>query len=280
MSAKSPAVRSGLGAGWIEVRQAFSSPQDIIGIIFLPTVFLVVTVFLRDSRIDGTNFSLATTTLPGVIGLMLAFNGIQGVAFTLLMEREDGTLLRAKTAPNGMLAYLIAKIMQSSASAVSTVVILLVPGIFLFNDLVLDRASSWVTLLWVLALGLLATMPFGAIAGSLLSNPRNIGVLMFPLIAIVGISGIFFPLTSAPQWMQAVAQVFPVYWIGLGMRGALLPDTMAAVEIADSWRPLETAAVLGLWAVIGLVLAPAVLRRMAQRESGSVMEERRIKAMQ
>jgi ABC-2 type transport system permease protein len=43
---------------------------------------------------------------------------------------------------------------------------------------------------------------------------------------------------------------------------------------------VETVAVLGVWAVAGLVLAPVVLRRMARRESGSSVAARREKAMQ
>jgi ABC-2 type transport system permease protein len=37
--------------------------------------------------------------------------------------------------------------------------------------------------------------------------------------------------------------------------------------------------VLGLWAVVGLALAPAVLRRMARRESGSAVAARRERAL-
>ena len=74
--------------------------------------------------------------------------------------------------------------------------------------------------------------------------------------------------------------MFPIYWLGLGMRSALLPDSLVSVEIGDSWRHLETIGVLGVWAVAGLILAPIVLRRMARRESGSSVAERRHKAMQ
>jgi ABC-2 type transport system permease protein len=77
-----------------------------------------------------------------------------------------------------------------------------------------------------------------------------------------------------------MAQFFPIYWLGLGMRSALLPGSLASVEIGDSWRHLETLGALGVWAVIGLVLAPMVLRRMARRESGSSVAERRERAMQ
>jgi ABC-2 type transport system permease protein len=77
-----------------------------------------------------------------------------------------------------------------------------------------------------------------------------------------------------------VAQAFPIYWLGLGIRSGLLPDAAAAVEISGSWRHLETAGALGAWALVGLVVAPAVLRRMARRESGASVEARRQRHLQ
>jgi ABC-2 type transport system permease protein len=76
-----------------------------------------------------------------------------------------------------------------------------------------------------------------------------------------------------------VAQAFPLYWLGLGLRSAMLPEAMAAAEVGESWRHLETIGVLGLWAVAGFALAPVVLRQMARRESGSTVAARRQKAM-
>ncbi|WP_327095008.1 ABC transporter permease [Nocardia vinacea] len=99
-------------------------------------------------------------------------------------------------------------------------------------------------------------------------------------MGIVAISGVFYPITSMPGWLQGVAQVFPVYWVGLGMRSAMLPGDAVAIELGHSWRHLETIAVLGVWAVAGLLLAPIVLRRMARRESGSNVAARREKAIQ
>ena len=96
---------------------------------------------------------------------------------------------------------------------------------------------------------------------------------------MIAVSGVFYPITSLPVWLQWVGQVFPVYWLGLGMRSTMLPADAAAAEIGDSWRHLETFGMLGLWAVVGLALAPRVLRRMAERESGSAVEERRQRAM-
>jgi ABC-2 type transport system permease protein len=64
------------------------------------------------------------------------------------------------------------------------------------------------------------------------------------------------------------------------MRSALLPDSAVGVELGGSWRHLETIGVLGAWAVLGLIVAPIVLHRMARRESGARVAERRDKLMQ
>jgi ABC-2 type transport system permease protein len=159
-------------------------------------------------------------------------------------------------------------------------VILLVPGLLIVDGLQLGRLSSWLTLAWVLLLGLTATQSIGAMLGALISNPRATGYLSILVMGLAGISGIFYPITALPHWLQWIAQAFPIYWLGLGMRSALLPDSAAAVEIGQSWRHVETAVALGGWALLGLIAAPIVLHAMARSESGSRVAERRDRALQ
>ncbi|MGP4019755.1 ABC transporter permease [Saccharopolyspora sp. 5N708] len=271
------AMRVGLRRGLIEFRQTLTTAQDLWSYLFPSIILLVVMSFQRDATVAG--FSLGAMTLPGVLGMGIGFAGLLTVAQQLTVEREDGTLLRAKATPNGMLGYLVGKITQIGGMSLISLVIVLVPGLVMFDGLS-TGISTWLTLLWVLVLGLVATMPLGAIIGSLFSSPRSMGLIMLPMMGLISISGIFYPITGFPQWLQWIAQVFPMYWLGLGMRSALLPDALAAAEIGGSWRHLETVGVLGVWAVIGLVVAPMVLRRMARRESGSSVAARREKAMQ
>jgi ABC-2 type transport system permease protein len=274
------AVRAGLVRGRIELRQTFTNAQDLWTYLFPAAILLVVMVFMRSSTVAGTNFSLGSRTLPSALGMGVAFGGLVTLASILIVEREDGTLLRAKAIPNGMLGYLVGKIVLVSGMTLISIAIQLTSGLFLLNGLTVAGLGPWLTLAWVLLLGLVATLPIGAVVGSLFSNPRNMGVVMLPMMGLIATSGIFYPITNFPAWLQGVAQLFPVYWLGLGMRSALLPGNMAAVEIGHSWRHLETLGVLGAWAVVGLVLAPIVLRRMARRESGSSVAARREKALQ
>ncbi|QVQ50313.1 ABC transporter permease [Spiractinospora alimapuensis] len=272
------ALRLGVARGRIEFLHSITQPQELFQYFFWPIIFFVVMLFMRNSTVPGTEFSLGASVLPGVIGMNVAFAMI-GVASILVTEREDGTLLRAKSTPNGMLSYLVAKTFLVAAMTAMSALLILLGGIALFGSDVTPSVTGAVLLVVVFVLGMLAVVPIGAAIGALITNPRSMGLVFLPMGGLISISGIFYPITAMATWLQAVAQVFPVYWLGLGMRSALLPSEMAAAEIGESWRHLETLGVLGVWAVLGLVLAPPLLRRMARRESGSAVQSRREDAM-
>ena len=278
MTAVAPALRAGVGRGLIELRQAFTG-MELVNQLLWPVATLAAVFFLRDVSIGSTGYRLGTIVLPGALGMFVAL-GTLLVVQQLAADREDGTLLRAKATPNGIRAYLVGKLVQISATILAYLAIILIPGVFLVSGLEVADATSWMTFAWVLLLGLVATQTIGAMLGSVVATPRGAGYLSLPVLGLIAISGIFAPITGLPDWLQLIAQVFPVYWLGLGMRAAFLPDEAAIVEIGESWRHLETAAVLGAWAIVGLVLAPVVLRRMARRESGSSVAQRRERAMQ
>jgi ABC-2 type transport system permease protein len=103
----------------------------------------------------------------------------------------------------------------------------------------------------------------------------SLQALLVPLTCalLVIASGMFFPIILLPTWLQSLVLAFPVYWVGLGARTAMLPAHMVAAELGGSWRTVEMFAVLGVWAAIGLALAPVLLRRMARRQSGSAVAE-------
>jgi ABC-2 type transport system permease protein len=271
-------VRSGVARGGIELRQTLTTWSDVFSYIFPTFLLLGAIFFMRGAHVPGTTFSLGTQTLPSSFGMGLAFGGLMTVAQLLVTDREDGTLLRAKATPNGMLGYLIGKVVLVGGMLLVSFLLQVIPGVFLVHGLHVSTAG-WLTLIWLVPLGLIATMPIGAVLGSLFESPRNIALLMLPIIGLVAISGVFYPITAMPGWVQAVAQGFPIYWLGLGMRSVFLPASLAAVELGHSWRHWEVLGMLALWAVLGLTLAPAFLRRMARRESGSAVAARRQRAM-
>jgi ABC-2 type transport system permease protein len=272
------ALRAGFARGLIELRQSFTGTA-LFGQLLWPVATLVAIFLLRHRAVGTSGVNLGALILPGVLGMFVAL-GVLLVIQYLAADREDGTLLRARATPKGILGYLVGKLVTVSGSVLAYLVILLIPGLSIVDGLSLDRPGGWLTFGWVLLLGLVATQSVGALLGALISSPRGAGYLSLPVLGLIAISGIFAPITALPAWLQWIAQVFPFYWLALGMRSALLPADAVGVELGASWRHLETVAVLGGWAALGLVLAPIVLRRMARRESGSRVADRRERAAQ
>jgi ABC-2 type transport system permease protein len=275
------AVRLGLRRGWTEFLNSVRSPQDQGFYVFTGVATLAYLWFNRADRVEGTTLLYPTVALPSILGALVAFGVIIGPAFALSMEREDGTLLRHKALPHGMEGYVTGQLVFHSLSAAPQFLVILVPSALLFADVMPSGTSGWLTLGWVLVLGLMATLPLGMILGSVVPSTQKVGTWgMLPVLVVTGISGIFVPVQALWGWVQTVAQVFPTYWIGLGMRSAFLPDSAASLELGGSWRTGQVALVLLAWAVAGLLVTPVVLRRMARRQSGSQVAAAKDAAMQ
>jgi ABC-2 type transport system permease protein len=280
MSPRANAFRVGLSRGWINFRNIVTTPDGIRDTVIWNGIPLVVLIFGRNWSYPGTSLSFAAVAMPGTLAMLVVFGAVMGTGYYLSADREDGTLLRARALPHGIVGYVSGLVVAASLELAVSVLFVLLPGLILIDGLAVG-AGDLVTLAWVLVLGLLATVPFGLVLGALANGARSVGGLgMLALGGLAAISGIFFPLQNLWGWLEVVAQALPLYWLALGMRSVFLPDSAVALEIAESWRHLEAALVLGAWAAIGLALAPVVLRRTARRESGSAVEARRQVVMQ
>jgi ABC-2 type transport system permease protein len=275
------AIGQGLRRGWTEFRQSLRSAQDQGFYLFIAVVTLAVLWANRDNEVGDTGLLYPSFALPSILGGLLAFGVVIGPAYALAMEREDGTLLRHKALPHGMPGYVTGQLTLQSLTLVPTLLVVLVPSLLLFDDLMQRGAAGWAAVLGLVLLGLLAVLPWGMVLGSVVPSVQKVGTWgMLPVLVLLGISGLLMPIQALWGWVQAVAQVFPLYWIGHGLRWAFLPEEAAAAELGGVWRPGTAVLVLVAWAVVGCLVAPRVLRRMARRQSGSQVQAAREAALQ
>ena len=281
MNANVHAVRLGLWRAWLEFKMSLRSPQDQGFYLFMGVASLTYLILRRNTPIEGTELLMPSFALPSLLGALIAFGVVIGPAYQIAMEREDGTLLRAKATPRGMVGHVTAQIVGQALGLFPMLTVILLPSFLIFDGLMHQGATGWFRMLGFLLLGLLATLPLGVILGSVVPSMQKVGTWgMMPIMVLAGISGIFVPLEQLWGWVQGVAQVFPMYWLGLGMRSAFLPDELAVLEIGGTWRTWQAIAVLGTWAIAGLLIAPVVLRRMARKQSGSQVEAAKQAALQ
>jgi ABC-2 type transport system permease protein len=274
------AIRIGVDRGWTMFRHMMTTIDGLANTVFWNAMPLAFLVLNGGSDVEGAPVTFGALALPGFIGLAIAA-AAYGPAYYIAAEREDGTVLRARTLPHGVTAYVTGVLVLSILETAITIAVLALPGFLLFRDLELPDVGGWLTLVAVTLLGLAATLPIGVMLGSVIRNARLIGgVGLLVLGGMTVISGIFIPVQVFPGAIQLLAQALPTYWIGIGMRSVFLPDAAMVWEIGGSWRTLEMFAVLVGWSVLGAVLAPRLLRRMTRRATGAAVEESRQQALQ
>ncbi|MEU4795039.1 ABC transporter permease [Streptomyces sp. NPDC023327] len=266
-------LAAGIDRGVLELRQLLRSPRDVFTQLSTPLMFLVLGSVL-DGDIPGSTVPMAELMVAGGVATMVIQAGLLTLTQALAVEREDGTLLRVKTLPGGIRAYLIAKTFVMVVTALGGAALMLLGGTVVLGSSLPSDAARWLTLVSVLVLGLVAVAPIGAIIGSLLPNSREaLGTVMIPLFALMMFSGIYFPVTVLPELAQDVVGAFPLKWIAQGVRAALLPDSALAAEATGSWELDKVHLVIAVWAVMGFLFAPRVLHRMTRRESGSRLKK-------
>jgi ABC-2 type transport system permease protein len=270
----SAVVRVGARRGLIEFRNMLQTPSEVIYYVFGLVGVVAALIVFRDSTFDDSDFSVVRFFLPGLLAMQVLIAACFGPATVLATEREDGTLLRHKSVPHGIRGYM------TGLTVRSVLLIVLVPATFLVEAL-WGRGAISLLAVPIVLLGLLALMPLGFIIGSVFRNPRAVGGWGFTILMFLAVgSGLFFPLMVLPGWLQVVVMILPIYWLGHALRAVLLPEGMVVLEVGESWQLLAAVGVLGVWAILGLVLAPALLRRSSRRESGSAVERRRQAALQ
>lgn len=269
------AYRAGLRRGLISARIMLSTPSELLGAVMPLAMFTGVLLFMQRGSFEDSPVGLGAMSFPSLIAMAVLFSAAIGIVSMLAMDRTNGTLLRSKSVPGGTTGYLVGEITAYAIISIVSAIFLLVVGLAVFDDLVFNNPGRWLLFAAVLLLGLAALLAIGAVLGSLVNSPKNMWVVMMPMMGLIGISGIFYPLVALPAWLQWIAQAFPLYWFGLGMRASLLPETMASIEVGSSWRIEWVFIMLLTWAIASLLLAPKLLSRMARRESGSSMAARR-----
>jgi len=281
MNPRAHAIRIGLQRGWTEFKLSLRAPEDMTFYVVWGLGILIYLFVNRDNAVEGTSLSVAVLALPGVLAAMVVFGAVVGPAFTLVLEREDGTLLRAKSAPFGLDAYVAGQVLFQFLGVLPMLILLLVPPAFFLEGLAPQGAVGWVVAVVLVVLGTLAMLPLGFIVGSLARKAVHVSTgAMMPIMGLAAISGIFSPITVLWGWVQVVAQVFPMYWLGHALRWVFLPEEAAALELGGRWNLLGALAVIALWGAVGLALTPRILGRMAQRESGSAVEARKVEHLQ
>ncbi len=225
----------------LALSQSLDEITQKFGLKALPLAPAPLLLFNPDSR-------SANLLIPGLVAILLTFSGTVLAAFSIVRERERGTLEQLMVTPVSPVAVVLGKLLPFLGLGFTQLLMVLVLMTEVFKvpihgSVPLLLSLSLVYLFALLAMGLL-------VSSNAKTQAEAIQGAQGFLLPSIMLSGYIFPLASLPGPLRAFAQLLPAtHFIaisrGIIIRGAsfidLWPDVLAllaisAVLIAGSTR--------------------------------------------
>ncbi len=245
----------------MELRVFVRNKSSLIFTIGFPVLLLVVlgSILRGPVGIDGVTLQMVIVT--GIIPVGVASVAFNGLGITMAIERDNGTVRRIGATPMPRAAYFLGKVVLVLVTGIAETVVLVGLSMLLFGLQLPNGPGQWLRIAWVLALGAFACSLLAIAYSWLIPNARSASSLVTPVFVVLQfISGVFFPLSNLPRWMQQIGALFPLKWMVQGLQSALLPDAYQVTMPTGGWEIGKTAVVLGAWCVGGLVLCLTTFR--------------------
>jgi ABC-2 type transport system permease protein len=241
---------------WIvaRVRLTLRNPRALLITFVLPLMLVTVFGALNSgARVAAMGdaggkvpFAQFYTPSIGIFGLAAAC--YTGIVFGIASARDAGLLKRVRGTPLPMSIYLASWLTGAALTGFAAVALLFAVAIPAFGVHVYARMLP--AALVTLALGAATLAALGlAVASVVRTADQAIPVAQLTFLPLSFISGVFYPLHGAPDWVVHLAHVFPLFHIVDAFDACFVPQTPGG-----GWSPDDLVAI-AVWGVIGLVVA-------------------------
>ncbi len=223
------------------------NPAAAFFTLVFPLLFLfMLRIFGNDSvEIDGGTVSRATKYIPMITAFSVIGSSYTGIAMTLTINRDIGVLKRYKGTPLPLIIFLLSKIAHNTIVSFALAVIIAAIAFIVF-DVALPNNSIPAFLLTMI-LGAATFTTLGIAFTSLIPNSDAAAPMVnASIIPLMFISDVFIPMDSAPNWLNGIAQIFPVRPFSLSLQEAYSPFSTGLTENPENYLILLAWLMLGL----------------------------------
>jgi ABC-2 type transport system permease protein len=196
----------------------------------------------------------ANLFVPGLIALVLTLVSALMTAISLSREKEQGTLEVLLVSPLRPWQIIAGKVLPYLALGFAITCLVLLAARLVFA---VPLRGSVVLLLAESVLFMIVSLSLGVLVAARTSSQRAamLGALVGTLMPTALLSGMIFPITSMPGWLQPVTNIVPARWFIVIARGIMLKGT----GLSYLWR--ETLVLAGM----ALLLLTAATRSFHAR---------------
>ena len=190
--------------------------------------------------------------------LSVTFDGVTDV---INIERWEGTIEYTFMAPISRLTHMVGSCWYAVMHGLLfTALQLFIVALFFHLDL---SHANYLTVVFMLLLGSVSFIGFG-IATSvlpLLYTEKGMQMSFIVRAIILLVSGVYYPISVLPGWMQPLGWLSPATYVLNGLRAGLLTDS--AIWSAEIWSNTWPLLIMGVVSIpVGMVIF-----RMAERHA-------------
>lgn len=259
-----------LGLRWLGARMKMTlrNPRAVVFTLAFPLVLIVLFSGLNGNAMVSAMGGAGKVRFAQFYTPSIAMFSLIAACYTSLVlgistARDQGLFKRVRGTPLPMGIYLSSWLVAAAAVGISAVVILFAVSVPAFSVHIF--ASTLPAAVVTLLLGAACLCSLGVAVASLVRNAdQAMPVAQLTFLPISFISGIWFPLDGAPDWLMKIAHFFPIYHLVNSFDGCFVPGVAN-----DGWKPGDLLA-LAIWTAVGLFVAA----RRFRFEPGSEGESR------
>lgn len=184
--------------------------------------------------VEGDPIRYVDWVLPGILAMNVMFSSLWGVGFGIVRYRKNGYLKRLNATPLSALEFIGAQLVSRLGLVMLITAIMFLGCQWLIG---FRMAGSAFDLLVVALVGSVAMTALGLIIAARVTSEElasgMLNIFSWPMLVL---SGVFYSIEEAPQWLQGLAQWLPLTHILDAARAIMLDGA-------------------GLWEVRGALLA-------------------------
>jgi len=237
-----------------DTKMFWRNPAAVFFAIALPLIFLFIFSTVFGNELDPIrHIRMSSYYVPGIIALGVISVTFVTLAHALTSLRERGILKRLRGTPLPTSVFVSGRVGSSLVIALTlSAVILTIGHLFYGVDL---PGSPLIGLLITIVIGACSFCCLGFAITVIIPNEAAASPITNAVILpLYFISGVFFRVDTAPEWLTTVANFFPVRPFALALLDGFTPGTAGAgIELGHL-------AVVAAWGVAGLAVAVLFFR--------------------
>jgi ABC-2 type transport system permease protein len=204
---------------WLEIKIFAREPLGLFGALVPALIFLVIGRSLGPQiRSAGPNIPrILSADLPVLAALLSAISAVLSLVAVISIYREGGILKRLRATPLRPYTILTAQVLVKLLFTIITMAIVVIAGRRYYP---LTPGVPVVSFAAALLFGTVSILSLGFLIASVVPTARfsqPIGTLV--LYPMLGISGIFVPVTALPPALQVIARMLPLTYAVSLLRG-------------------------------------------------------------